>query len=385
MSQLFRRVGRLVRAELNSRRTDSDSINFNEGTALVAGGAVAGTSIGKVGILAGGTGYSVGTIPLAAAGALTGAALYEALRSLIEGDTSSIGAAAMGAAAGAATSAMTGGIGVAAGGATFGVGMASMAATGAVVGLGVVGLNRLLQQGIDPENLLDIAIEQMQDELKALREAMINMIATQKRTQQKIVQAQAEVKKWQQQAQLALQQENDALAREALVRRNHHLKAAESLQACLDEYAVSVKKLKRDLINLEAKVSEATSKKDPLKSKIRAVRANQHLHSTVDRLGASSELSTFERMEDKVLQMEARSQAAAELVGNSLEEQFALLESGSGVDEELEAMKAQFLGSVQQAQTRLPGNASETANTDLKDVVVDDELEALKTQLDNLC
>lgn len=80
---------------------------LNGGTALVVGGAITGASIGKVGILAGGTGYSLGAVPLAAAGVLTGAALYEALRSLIEDDDSSASAAAIRAAAGTATSAQS--------------------------------------------------------------------------------------------------------------------------------------------------------------------------------------------------------------------------------------------------------------------------------------
>ena len=115
MGQLFDRISRVIRAELNSNQDDHKDCYLKEGTALVAGGAVKGASVGKVGVLAGGTGYSLGAIPLAALGALTGAALYEALRSLIEEDPSSASTAAIGAAAGAATSAAIGGVGVAIG------------------------------------------------------------------------------------------------------------------------------------------------------------------------------------------------------------------------------------------------------------------------------
>jgi hypothetical protein len=184
MGQLFNRISRMVRAEMNSSKGDCDEIYLNKGTVLVAGGAVTGASIGKVGILAGGTGYSLGAVPLAAVGALTGAALYEALRSLIEGDASSASAAAIGAAAGAATSATIGGVGVAVGGSAIGVGMASMAVGGTVVGLGLVGLNRLLQQGIDPEELVDSAIKQMEADLQNVRKASVNVITSQKRLQQ---------------------------------------------------------------------------------------------------------------------------------------------------------------------------------------------------------
>lgn len=220
MGQLFNRMSRVVRAEMNS---SNSGYQKNEGTALVAGGAISGASIGKVGILAGGAGYSLGAIPLAAAGALTGAALYEALRSLVENDASSTSAAAIGATAGAATSAAIGGVGIAVGGSAIGVGMASMGAGGAVVGLGLVGLNRLLQQGIDPEKLLDSAIEQMEIDLQNARQAIVTLMASQKRLQQQYEQAQAEVNRWERRAQWPCEKEMNIWHEKLCSAREHIL------------------------------------------------------------------------------------------------------------------------------------------------------------------
>jgi peptide chain release factor 1 len=52
-------------------------------------------------------------------------------------------------------------------------------------------------------------------------------------------------------------------------------------------------------------------------------------------------MAAFDQMEEKVLAMEARSQAAAELAGADLESQFASLQ-GTGVEDELEALKARL-------------------------------------------
>ncbi|XPM60759.1 MAG: PspA/IM30 family protein [Leptolyngbya sp. IPPAS B-1204] len=382
MGQLFSRISRLVRAELNSCQGEREENYLNEGTALVAGGAVATASIGKVGILAGGTGYSLGAVPLAATGALTGAALYEALRSIIEGDASSTSAAAIGAAAGAATSAAIGGVGVAAGGNAIGIGMASMAAGGAVMGLGLVGLNRLLQQGIDPEKLLDSAIEQMQTDLQNTRQAIVNIIASQKRLQQQYQHAQAEVNKWKRRAQLALRKGDEYLAREALIRKKMHTGILNSLEVQLNQEPASVKTLKQNLTLLEAKIAEAKTLRTRLKEQIAIANAKGQLQRTIGNLGTSSAMSAFERMEEKLLQMEARSQAAAELAEVDLESQFAMLESGSNVDEELAAMKAQLLGGSQQSPVQLPD--SESSNALHKDAAVDGELANLKQQLDQL-
>jgi phage shock protein A len=106
------------------------------------------------------------------------------------------------------------------------------------------------------------------------------------------------------------------------------------------------------------------------------------LQGMVGRMNTNSAMAAFERMEDKVLQMEARSQAAAEIAGADLESQFAALEHGGDVDDELAAMKAQLLGgSTQQAQ--IPGTATQQPQDAPKDAV-DAELEALKTKLDQL-
>ena len=90
-------------------------------------------------------------------------------------------------------------------------------------------------------------------------------------------------------------------------------------------------------------------------------------------------MAAFERMEDKVLQLESRSMAAAELGSAGLEAQFAALEGGSNVDAELEAMKAQMLGGSAAAATPQITGTPAGVNAD-----ADAELEALKKQMDNL-
>jgi phage shock protein A len=382
MGQLFDRVSRVVRANRNSDEGDCKKIYLNEETALVAGGAVTGASIGRVGILAGGTGYSLGAVPLAAVGALTGAALYEALRSLLENDTSSTSAAAIGAAAGTATSAAIGGVGVAVGGGAIGVGMASMAAGGAVVGLGLVGLNRLLQQGIDPEKLLDSAIEQMQADSRKARQAIANIMASQRRLQQQYEQAQLEIDKWQRRVQLALQKGDEYLAGEALSRKKMHSDILSSLKTQLDQKPTSVNNFKQKLTLLEAKISEAKSMQTRLKAQIAIARVNGQLQGTLGQLGVSSAMAFFERMEERVRQIDARSQAVAELAEVALESQFAMLKPSSDIDEELAVMKAELLGESQQSQLQLP--SSKPSNTFPNEAAVNAELEKLKSQLDQL-
>ncbi|MGB7413091.1 MAG: PspA/IM30 family protein [Thermosynechococcaceae cyanobacterium] len=377
MGQLFNRVSRVVRAELNSSNGNySQGNHLNEGTALVSGGAVAGACVGKVGILAGGAGYSLGTVSLVASGALTGAALYEALRSLIESDFSSASAAGIGAATGAATSAAIGGVGVAVGGSAVGIGMASMAAGGAVVGLGLVGLNRLLQQGVDPEKLLNRAIEQMESDLQNARQASISVLASQKRIQQQYEQVQTEIDKWQQRSQLALQEGNEYLAQEALNRKKIYSDILNSSAFQVNKEPDIVKRLKKNLTLLEEKISDAKIMRSSLEAKISAAKVEEQLKSAVDSVNTSIAISAFERMEEKILQLDAISHASAELANTDLDEPLGLLELYSE-DEELEAMKKEILGMKSSI-------VDDGASNNLASGAIDLELKELRRKLDEL-
>ena len=252
-------------------------------------------------------------------------------------------------------------------------------------------LNDVVSKAEDPEKILEQSIVDMQEDLVQLRQAVAQAIATQKRTQQQYNQAQTEVNNWQSRAQLALQKGDENLAREALVRKKSHGDTAGALKATLDTQTTQVDQLKRNLIALESKISEAKTKKDMLKARVAAAKAQEQLQNTVGRMGTSTAMAAFERMEEKVLQMEARAQAAGELAGNDLESQFALLESGSDVDDELMAMKANLLAGAAPNQAALPSASqssappSNTSNTSNKtSTPVDKDLEELRRQMDQL-
>ncbi|MFQ4140033.1 PspA/IM30 family protein [Nodosilinea sp. PGN35] len=242
-------------------------------------------------------------------------------------------------------------------------------------------LNAAVSSAENPEKILDQAIIDMQEDLVQMRQAVAGAIASQKRVQQQYERASSEANTWQQRAQLALQKGDEDLAKQALLRKKTQAETAVALKTQLDSQSAIVDKLKRDLIGLESKLSEAKTKKDMLKARASAARANEQLQSTTSSLNTTSAMAAFERMEEKVLQMEAKSQAAAELAGADLESQFASLEAGGDVDLELAAMKAQMLGGTAD-QGQLP--AAETPIPATESAAVDAELEELRSQIDQL-
>ena len=248
-------------------------------------------------------------------------------------------------------------------------------------------LNDVVSKAEDPEKILEQSIIDMQEDLVQLRQAVAQAIATQKRTQQQYNQTESEANNWKSRAQLALQKGDENLAKEALVRKKAQADTAAALKATLDTQSTQVDTLKRNLIGLESKISEAKTKKDMLKARISAAKANEQLQNAVGRMGTSSAASAFERMEEKVLMMEARAQSVQELTGNNLEQQFAALEGSSDVDDELMAMKAQLAGSSPN-QAALPGSAQNTTSSSTPSSssgsAVDKDLEELRKQMDRL-
>lgn len=240
-------------------------------------------------------------------------------------------------------------------------------------------LNDLVGQAEDPEKVLEQAVIDMQENLVKLRQAVARTIAEQKRTEKQYNQNSTESNKWQQRAQLALQKGDENLAREALQRKKSYAETATVLQTQLEGQSGQVEALKRQLIALESKIAEAKTKKNMLKARAQAAKAQRDLQETVGNMSTGSAMAAFERMEDKVVSLEAETQAAYEIGGTGLEQQFAQLESGSDIDAELEAMKTQMLGGAPPDQAALP---EAQASTDApQDSAVDADLEALREQL----
>ncbi|ELR96973.1 PspA/IM30 family protein [Gloeocapsa sp. PCC 73106] len=238
-------------------------------------------------------------------------------------------------------------------------------------------LNDLVSKAEDPEKVLEQAVIDMGQDLVQLRQAVAQAIASQKRTESQYKSNQIEADKWFQRAQLALQKGEESLAREALVRRKSYEDTANVLKQQLDSQSGQVEDLKRKLISLESKISEAKTKKDMLKARANAAKANQRLQGTLSNMNTGSAMAAFERMEEKVMIEEAKSQAIGEIAGSGLDEQFRQLESSGGVDDELAAMKAALSGAPS-VQGNLPPASSSSS---VSDSPIDSELEELRSQL----
>lgn len=208
-------------------------------------------------------------------------------------------------------------------------------------------VNAALDQAEDPEKMLTQMTTDMQEQLVKVKQQVATSIADEKRLQRDYENEQAQADGWEQKATVALQKGNEDLARQALTRRNEHGSIASGYKEQWDKQKQAVGMLKDNLRTLERKIDEAGRKKNLLIARQKRAKAQKAIHDTMSGMKENSAFATFDRMEAKVGDMEARADAAAEmseLSNDSLEDEFAALETGD-VDDDLAALKAQLGGS----------------------------------------
>ncbi|MBW4618454.1 MAG: DnaJ domain-containing protein [Cyanosarcina radialis HA8281-LM2] len=142
--------------------------NSAPGAAFVTGGAATGAwvsvTLGGMGLSFSGTAVGLGIAPVTAAGAVAGAASYGVFRAIVEGDASAFSAAALGGLGGAGVSVTVGGMGLAFKGTAISLGIAPITVAGAVVGLAVYGLLKIIDRPGSQESVAQV-FERMEDKI----------------------------------------------------------------------------------------------------------------------------------------------------------------------------------------------------------------------------
>jgi phage shock protein A len=219
-----------------------------------------------------------------------------------------------------------------------------------------------------------------------IRQSYAEVTATQRRLLKQKEQADAVAADWYKRAQLALEKGNDALAKEALTRRQMAAEEATTLQQQIDVQNTSIDKLYEGMQLLEKKILEAKSKKEQMVARARTAQASQKVNDLVSGVTGKTSMDAFKRMEDKVEALEAAAEVSQSMgtlgalsAGSDIEREFKLLEAGSAVDDELARMKQNLL-SPSAASSSSSTSSSSTSSSTGSSKPVDDELEKLKKE-----
>ncbi|MEA5620212.1 PspA/IM30 family protein [Cronbergia sp. UHCC 0137] len=222
-------------------------------------------------------------------------------------------------------------------------------------------LNSLVRDAEDPEKILEKAFMEMQQNLLELRRGVAIAIATQKRTERQAAASVSQAEEWYRRAQIALKQGNESLAREALTKRHAYQQTAKTLSNQLEQQGDVVGKLKQNIRELELKIAELKTKKDMYIARARSAEASYRLQEMLSGMSDVANTGVLERMEEKVLQIEAQSAAIAQLGADDLEQRFATLASvnNNDINAEIAAMKIEILNQVDNTKQDIAGVRSQ--------------------------
>lgn len=201
-------------------------------------------------------------------------------------------------------------------------------------------INDMIDRAEDPEKVVKQLIADMNNQLVQVKTQVAASIADEKQLYQRYQDNQAKAVDWQQRAELAVEKGQDDMAREALSRRNAFQQTAAGFKEQYDQQATQVEQLKEALHQLEAKIQDAQTREDLLIARSRRAKAETNIRQTLSGLDQSSALASFDRIEEKVNQQEARAAALGELDTDTMEHRFKLMEQESEVDRQLNELKA---------------------------------------------
>ncbi|MCA9693164.1 MAG: PspA/IM30 family protein, partial [Myxococcales bacterium] len=226
-------------------------------------------------------------------------------------------------------------------------------------------INELINKAEDPEKMLNQVLVDMKQQLVEAKKQVAVAIADEKRLKKQHETEAAKAAEWEKKAMLAIRAGDDNLARAALQRKKSHDEIASSLLQQWTAQKQSVDQLKEALRSLDSKIEEAKRKRNLLVSRQKRAEAQRTINETLAGINNTSAFDTFERMADRVTQIEAEAEASSEMslaleaADSSLESQFKALEAGPGVDDELEALKTKMaLKAAEQRQLAAGADAA---------------------------
>jgi len=207
-------------------------------------------------------------------------------------------------------------------------------------------LNSLLASAEDPEKIIRLIIQEMEDTLVEVRSSAVRSIAERRELERRAESLRREEQDWEQKAELALTRGREDLARGALMARTHRAQARSSVEQQIAVIVGALSQQNEDISKLQTKLADAKSREQSLAARRTTagnrLKVREKLHD--DRINDA--FFRFEAAERQLDQMEGRVESydlgRAPGRGPSLEEELAGLAADAAVNDELEALKVRL-------------------------------------------
>jgi phage shock protein A len=191
--------------------------------------------------------------------------------------------------------------------------------------------------------MVRLMIQEMEDTLIELKSSCAGIIAERKKIERELNEAEAALEMWAEKAELAVNKGRDDLARAALNEKRAYTRRTEVLAEERERTKETVGAFQNDIAELEAKLTDAREKQRTIIQRRSAAQARYSAQTRIRKVDTTDAFSRFEAYENNIDRMEAD----ADLVNGlrkeqhkpTLNEQFAELEHGEEIEEELEELK----------------------------------------------
>lgn len=201
-------------------------------------------------------------------------------------------------------------------------------------------INAMLDKAEDPEKLVRLMIQEMEDTLVEIKASCAGAMATKKKVQRELEEILARAQQWETRAQLAVNKGREDLAREALVEKRRYRDRGRVLEQEAVQCDALVEQYQADITQLEDKLSTVREKQRLLAQRHLHAQRKKRAQQELRRVDNAETVLRFEQFEQRIERMEAE----ADLVNFGrkpiLDEEFVRLEGDEEIEQELQALKA---------------------------------------------
>lgn len=205
-------------------------------------------------------------------------------------------------------------------------------------------LNAMLDSAEDPQKMIRLIIQEMEDTLVEVRTSSARVIADRKTAARRLEMVQLEAENWEQKAKLALSKDREDLARAALQEKQaieEEVGVVTAELAATDEH---IEQLNQEISQLQQKLADAKAKQKAILMRSQTVESRIKVKTQINRDALDTAFNRFEQFERRMDNLEGQleSMDLGREVSPDLAAQIDALEEDEAITSELERLKAEL-------------------------------------------